>query len=340
MLRFGLYTIPQHPITDSPVRRFREALHQVRLARDAGFDAIATGQHFLSPPYQSLQTIPYLARLAAEAGHMRLVTGVLLLSMLNPVEVAENVATLDIISEGRVIFGVGLGYRDIEYEAFGVERRQRVGRFMEALEVVQRLWTQPQVTFEGQHFRLREAVCTVRPIQKPHPPIWIAANNDGAILRAARLGHAWFVNPHAALPTIERQMALYRQEVARAGHPLPADLPLGRELFIAPTREEAWRIARPYLEGKYQAYAEWGQDRALPGQESFRVSFEELARDRFILGTPEDAIAEIERYHQRLGANFFLFRVQWPGMENYHTLRVIELFGLHIIPYFRKKYGG
>ncbi|MCS7207638.1 MAG: LLM class flavin-dependent oxidoreductase [Dehalococcoidia bacterium] len=340
MVRFGLYVIPQHPVTDSPVRRFREAMHQVRLARDAGFDAIATGQHFLSPPYQSLQAVPFLARLAAETGTMRLVTGVLLLSMLNPVEVAESVATLDIISEGRVIFGVGLGYRDIEYEAFGVERRHRVGRFLEALDLVKRLWTQPQVTFESQHFRVREAVCTIRPLQKPYPPIWIAANNDSAILRAARLGHPWFINPHAALPTIERQMALYRQEVQRAGHTPPADIPLGRELFIAPTREEAWRLARPYLEGKYRAYAEWGQDRALPGQESFQVPFEELARERFILGTPEDAIAEIERYHQRLGANFFLFRVQWPGMENYHTLRVIELFGLHVIPYFRKKYGG
>jgi alkanesulfonate monooxygenase SsuD/methylene tetrahydromethanopterin reductase-like flavin-dependent oxidoreductase (luciferase family) len=233
-----------------------------------------------------------------------------------------------------------LGYRDVEYEAFGVERPHRVRRFLEALEVVRRLWTEPAVTFEGRFFRLRGATCTVRPLQKPHPPIWIAANNDGAILRAARLGYPWFLNPHATLSVLERQMALYRQGLAQAGHPPPSEVPLAREMFIAPTREEAWRIARPYLEGKYQAYAEWGQDRALPGQETFRLPWEELARDRFILGAPDEAIAEIERYHQRLGATFFLFRVQWPGMESHYALRVIELFGLHIIPYFRKKYGG
>jgi len=336
LIKFGIMVMPQHPLTDSPVKRFHETVELTHLAHKAGFDSIACGQHFLSPPYQNLQSIPLLARLAADSGPMEIILSVLLLPLYSPVEVAENVATLDVISEGRVVLGVGLGYRDIEYEAFNTSRRERTSRFMEALELIRRLWTEEEVTFEGRHFHLKGAVCTIRPVQKPHPPIWIAANNDEAIVRAGRLGCAWFLNPHATLTTLERQIKLYQEALAGAGRSMPSELPIIKEMHIAKTREEAIRVARPYLEGKYQAYADWGQDKALPGQESFRIPFEDLAKDRFILGNVEDVIQQIEEHRRRLGINHFIFRVWWPGMEAYHAYRAVELMGQHVIPYFKK----
>jgi Luciferase-like monooxygenase len=170
------------------------------LAKEAGFDALAAGHHYLSPPYQSLQSLPLLAWLADEAPGMDLCLSVLLLAMLNPVQVAEDVASLDIMSEGRVVFGIGIGYRDVEYQAFGMTSRDRVPRMMEALDLINRLWSQQVVTFEGRFFRLHDATCTIRPVQKPHPPIWIAANADPAVRRTARLGYSWFINPHAPCP--------------------------------------------------------------------------------------------------------------------------------------------
>src|SRR3954463_14052774 len=106
-MKFGLFVMPQQPRSDDPVRRFHEVVEQVRLARDAGFDAVAAGHHYLSPPYQSLQSLPLLSRLAAETGAMELVPSVLLLPLLNPVQVAEDVASLDVMSEGRCVFGIG-----------------------------------------------------------------------------------------------------------------------------------------------------------------------------------------------------------------------------------------
>jgi len=167
----------------------------------------------------------------------------------------------------------------------------------------------------------------------------IAANADSPVSRAGRLGYAWFINPHAALPTIERQWRLYKDAAVKAGHPIPATRPSIQELHVAPTREEAIATARPFLEAKYSAYAEWGQDKVLPGKESFRVGFEELARDRFILGSPKDVIEQLERRVDRLDCNLFVFRVGWPGMENYKQLKVIELMGEHVLPYFHRKYG-
>ena len=338
-MKFGISVMVQHPMTDPPVERFRQAVEQTALARDAGFDTIGSGHHYLSPPFQSLQNIPLLSRLAADSGDMNLCLSIILLALLNPVQVAEDVATLDIISGGRTIFGIGLGYRDIEFEAFGVKKGEAVARMLESLELIKRLWTEEDVTFEGKFFRVHNATSTIRPVQKPHPPIWIAANADAAVVRAGRLGYPWAVNPHAALPTIARQMERYKEALAGAAHPSPDDLPMLLEMHVAPTREEAVRIARPFLEAKYLAYADWGQDRVLPGEESFRIAFDSLAHDRFVLGSPDDVIEGIERRFEVLGCNHFIFRLGWPGMEHEKVMRVIELTGDRVLRYFRNKYG-
>ena len=111
------------------------------------------------------------------------------------------------------------------------------------------------------------------------------------------------------------------------------------ELHVAETREAAVETAGPHLAGKYAAYAAWGQDKALPGQESFRVSFDELAKDRFILGNPDDVIQQLEDRIARVDANYFIFRAGWPGMEIWKVLKVIELMGSKVLPHFHKKYG-
>src|SRR5207249_5705031 len=96
--------------------------------------------------------------------------------------------------------------------------------------------------------------CTVKPLRKATPLIWIGANADVAIRRAARLGDCWYINPHSTLATIERQIGLYRRALDEFGKPFPAELPMRREVFVAPTRAEAIRRAQPYLEEKYKAY--------------------------------------------------------------------------------------
>ena len=105
-----------------------------------------------------------------------------------------------------------------------------------------------------------------------------------------------------------------------------------RELYVAQDRETAYMESEPYLASKYAAYAAWGQDKALPGEESFSVPYQDLARDRFLLGSPEDVVGEIRRYEQELGVNYLIFRMQWPGMSQEQTLRQIELLGREVIP--------
>jgi alkanesulfonate monooxygenase SsuD/methylene tetrahydromethanopterin reductase-like flavin-dependent oxidoreductase (luciferase family) len=334
-MRFGLIVSKQHPPGVSMVDRFREHVDQVRAARAAGLDLIVMGQHYLSSPFQEMQTMPALARLAAEAGPMRIGATVLLLPLLNPVDVAEQVATLDVITEGRFVCGVGLGYREEEYEAFGIQGKERVPRFVESLEVIKRLWTEDEVTHRGRYFTLTRARLAMKPVQKPHPPVWFAANNDAAVARAARMADAWIINPHAKLAVLEQQMRLYRKALEEAGRPFPAELPIIKELYVAPDRRTAVQECRPFLEAKYKAYGAWGQDKALPAGDSFDMGFEELVRDRFVIGDPDECAREIRRYADALGVTTFVFRVQWPGMEQAKVLRSIQLLGERVVPALR-----
>ena len=342
-MKFGLFLNGQSLPEDAPMSvRIGESLEQTRAARDAGFDIVGAGQHYLAAPYQMPALYPFLARVAAEAGDMQVCSAITLVPLHNPVYVAETVATMDAICNGRFVFGVGLGYRDEEYTSFGVKREEIVPRLLEALEVIKLLWTGQEVDFQGRFYRVPRVTPVTLPIQKPHPPIWVAANNDGAIKRAARLGYAWLVNPHASVPTIAKQIGIYRQALRESGSPMPAELPMMRELYISRDMETAYNESRPYLASKYQVYASWGQDKALPGQESFAVPYEELAKDRFLVGSPEHVIEEIRRYEETLGVTHMFFRMQWPGLPHANVMREIELLGNYVIPAFKtfKKSGS
>ena len=156
-------------------QQWRDHLEQFRASRDAGFDIYCWAQHYLIDSFQHFQPLPVLARLAAEPGDMKLATSVLLLTLLNPVDVAEQVATLDHISEGRLILGLGLGYRPEECEAFGTRMSQHGARSSEGLELMVRLWTEEEVTHHGRYFHVTGARPTARPFQTPYPKIWLAA---------------------------------------------------------------------------------------------------------------------------------------------------------------------
>jgi len=235
-MRLGLALSVQHRPEDSQAARFAEHVEQVRLARAVGFSSIWSSQHYLSEPFTYFQPLPTLARMAAEAEGMMLGTGVLLLPLHQPVDLAEQLATLDVISGGRLIVGLGLGYRDAENEAMGVNPRERVGRFVEGLQALERLWSGEPVNYQGKHFQLREVRISMPPLQRPRPPIWLAANTDIGVRRAARLGDAWLMNPHTTLDALARQLALFRETRRAEGRPPGRETPTIKESRTRPCR--------------------------------------------------------------------------------------------------------
>ncbi len=335
-MKFGvsLSAIAQQPAGADMQQAFADICAYVGAARDLGFDMVYQGQHYLTNPYQQLQTMPLLARISAEARGMGLVA-TMLIPLHHPVDLAERVATMDVITGGNFTLSAALGYRDEEYDNFGVPRRTRVSRYLECLEAMRLLWSGEKVNYEGQYFRLQDAQLMLRPVQQPHPPVWVAANSDAAITRAARMGYIWYVNPHAKFDTISQQVEMYHEAAGAANSGAPDRLPLGREVFVGRTHEEAFANAAPYLGGKYEAYAQWGQDKALPGDENFREPFEDLARDRFVIGSPDEVVEELSRY-RALGMSHGCFRMMWPGMPLDDGIANLELFADRVAPQLRE----
>jgi alkanesulfonate monooxygenase SsuD/methylene tetrahydromethanopterin reductase-like flavin-dependent oxidoreductase (luciferase family) len=306
-------------------QQWLEQLEHFRACRDAGFDFVSWGHHWLIDPFQHFQPIPVLARFAAEAGAMDLVTGVLLTPLLNPVQVAEDIATLDHICRGRLIFGVGLGYRPEELEAAGATMAERVPRFEEGLALMKRLWTDDEVTHHGRFYRITGARPTARPYQRPYPRIWVAGMTEPAIRRAGRLGHSFYAIGTLSFEQLRQAHAVWRAALAGAGHAVPSEIPVHRELYVASTREDARTKARPAVEAKYRGYADHG----LPGVGATSVG--QFMDDPFVIGAPDECLEKLARLHE-LGVTHVALRLFWPGMTQAEALAMTELVAAKLLP--------
>jgi alkanesulfonate monooxygenase SsuD/methylene tetrahydromethanopterin reductase-like flavin-dependent oxidoreductase (luciferase family) len=339
-MQLGVYVNAQHPAGDDPGRRFAELVEQVRLIRTLGFDSIWGGEHHATPGYHYFPLLPLLQRLAAEADGLQVGTNLILLPLHNPVEVAEIGAFLDVITGGRFILGVGLGYRPEEFAIFGVPMAERVSRLAEGIEIIRRLWTEDAVTHHGRHWGLDGVTIRPRPLQEPRPPILVGSQVPAGIARAARIADGWLAVPVPSVHEFAAQAAAFAQARAAAG--LPPSRYVGRllEVACAPDEATAIRRAAPYLLAKYAAYLSWGipgisLDPGAPPEAQLR----RLAAERFAVGSPAQVIDALLAQH-RAGVTHATMRVSWPGMPQEHVLAGIELLGRAVLPEVRRRLAG
>lgn len=326
-MKVGLYLATQFTPETPMVAQVDNLVAQVRSARDNGFRSLWAAQHFITAPVQMLQTVPLLARLIPEAKGMQIGPNILVFPALNPVLVAEEAATLDWLSDGHYVLGLGLGYREDEFVALGAAFRDRVGRLREGIDLVRKLWTGERVTHAGKHFQVNDAGISLVPKQRPGPPIWIAAVVDKAIARAATLGDEWLITFYPTSKTLSGQLELYRRTRAEAGLPAAVDYPICRECYVGETMTRALDEAKGPLQYKYAAYASWGQDDILDAADRFDQPFESFKKDRFIIGDEAHVRDELLRYRDELGVQHFTLRMQWPGLEQGLVLKSIERMG-------------
>ena len=326
-MKLGLYLATQFTPGTPLGPQAANLVEQVRAARAAGFESLWAAQHFITAPVQMFQTVPLLARLAPEAEGMRIGPNILVFPALNPVLVAEEAATMDWLCGGRYVLGLGLGYREAEFTALGAPHRSRAGRLREGVELVRRLWTEDRVTHRGRHFTVEDAGLSLKPKQRPGPPIWIAAVVEKAIERAAALGDEWLITFYPTVRTLAGQLAHYREARAAAGRPPAAEYPLCRECHVGATMAQALADAEGPMRYKYAAYASWGQDDILDEADRFDQPFDRFRADRFIVGDEAWVKDEIERYRDTLGIRHFIMRMQWPGLDQRRVLDSIERLG-------------
>ncbi|HTZ36235.1 MAG TPA: LLM class flavin-dependent oxidoreductase [Stellaceae bacterium] len=319
-MKVGLFVNTQFPEGESVAARIPDLIAQVSAAREAGFASLWFPHHWLTHPLQMLQLTPVMSYLAAHAPGMTIGPDILILPPLNPVHVAEEAATLDVLTGGNFILGVGLGYREPEFEAFGVPLRERAPRFSEAIGLMRRLWTEDRVTHQGRFYSVSDAGIGVKPLQPGGPPIYIAAQAEASVRRAARIGDAWLMVNIAGLAALAPLVETYRAALAEHGR-TPREYPITLECYVGESQASAHEECRGPLEFKYRAYAAWGMESgaALP--------FAEFARDRFVIGDKSAVREEIARYGELVGADHFIMRCHWPGLPQERVLGSIRRLG-------------
>jgi alkanesulfonate monooxygenase SsuD/methylene tetrahydromethanopterin reductase-like flavin-dependent oxidoreductase (luciferase family) len=320
-MKIGMFINTQFPEGDNVAARVPELVEQVRVARQSGFRSLLFPHHYLTAPLQMLQIAPLMAYLLREAEGMTIGGNILLLPLLNPVHIAEESATIDVLSGGKFILGVGLGYREGEFDAFGISLKERAPRFSEAIGLMRRLWTEDRVTHQGRFYSVKDHGISLKPVQPNGPPVWVAGLVEAAVKRAARIGDAWLIANATTLGATEPLMKIYRETLASLGKTV-TEFPIARECYVGTNHRTAMDECRAALEYKYNSYAAWGME-----SPTAHMSFEEMARDRFIIGDKVFVKEEIARWEETLGVNHMIMRVQWPGLPQDQVLGSIRRLG-------------
>lgn len=259
-----------------------ETAEWAQLAEELGYDFVSGGEHFMTGHTSGAQTIlPVLAVAAGATKRIRLLSAILFFPLYHPTMVAKLTTTLDIASGGRLTLGVGVGGEiPSDFRALGLSSRERGARTNEGLALLRRLWTEEHVTHSGRFFPLEDITLLPKPIQKPHPPIWVAGRRDAAMRRAALYGDGWlpyFYSPQQYQDSKSR----ITQEAATEGRDI-SDFQWGLFAFIAitDTLEEGARLAGHELVRRYRT----NRDPL------------EIAHEYAIFGPPEACVKRIQEY--------------------------------------------
>ncbi len=321
-MKFGLFISTQFNADQNLGGAIKFMTEEAQMAADCGFESIWCPHHYVTDPMRMFQPHETLARLSASVPNLRIGTGILLLSMMNPVQVAEQAATLDWMTDGGYVLAAGLGYRQEEFQSMGVNPKHRLSRFVEAIEVIRRLWTEERVTHHGQHFHLDQIGLSARPKKPEGCPIWIGGAVPPAVERAANLGDAWLASFTTEPNTMRALFEIYRKALPKSKTP---EMPMCRECFLGDSEADALDKCAETLIEKYAAYASWNNQH-VANERPFAERFDEYRRNRFLIGDAAQLTDEVARYRDELGVTTLMLRMNWPGTNFADSLSSIRRF--------------
>lgn len=317
-----------------PREHFDSLLRQVEAAQRNGITYITIGQHFLYGDLRWLQPVPVLARLAGETDDdVKLGITITVVPFYNPVILAEEIATLDVVTGGRLRFGVGLGYRSEEFKLLGIPYEERVGRTEEALELMRRIWTEDRVDFHGQHFTLEDGRPHISPIQTPHPPIWMGAHSRAGARRAGRFGDAMIIPPETEIDEIQARLEIMKEGFAERGVPFTHQ-PLRRNVMVADTHDEAVDRFIEVSQDRYLAYAEKELD--ILDADALRKDFIGTVGAHAVLGSHDEVVEELRRVAREIPVDPIIVKPQWPTMSPDDVVDYLDTLGRQVIPAIRE----
>jgi alkanesulfonate monooxygenase SsuD/methylene tetrahydromethanopterin reductase-like flavin-dependent oxidoreductase (luciferase family) len=328
-MKFGML-ISDAPRSVDPLEQFDGLLRQIEAGQRNGLSHFVIGQHFLYGELRWLQPIPLLARLAAEVDEdVRLGITILLAPLYNPVILAEELATLDIVTRGKLDIGLGLGYRSDEFDLLNVPFKQRVSRFEECLEIMKLCWAMEDFDYHGRHHQIEGATPHIACVQEPHPPIWIGAHSRAGARRAGLVGDNFIIPPEYDIHEMRVRLGIMADGFAKRGKTM-GHQPLRRNTFVGATTDEAIASFVDVSKDRYLTYAAKELDVYDP--ETLSRNYYETVKDSVAVGTAEEVVAHFAEVARELPVDPILVRPQWPNMDIDHVIEVIDTMGREVVP--------
>jgi alkanesulfonate monooxygenase SsuD/methylene tetrahydromethanopterin reductase-like flavin-dependent oxidoreductase (luciferase family) len=313
---------------------YRSELDLVEQAERLGFDTIWLTEHHFADDGYSPSIIPLAAAIAARTERVRIGFNLLLLPLHNAVRVAEDIATLDVLSGGRIDVGVGQGYARHEFAGYGIDRRARLGLFREGLDVLRGLWTNDTFSYRGTHYTIDEARLMPKPVQQPMPPLWIGATSTPGVRRAGLRGAnlLGLTNP--------RLQQVYENARTEAGYDLDDAKALQLHwTHVGATDDDAWAEAAAHFHHLLAVYAQWLVEAEDPGNtvrnvdvppaEALRTSKPVLFQPVF--GSPDTVVTALNRSIARVRTTHLALGVL-PGIDPRVTGASMERFAAEVAP--------
>ena len=349
-MKFALFILASWTEKDTSAqsRIYGEALEQVEFAEELGFDSVWVAEHHSSRYGIFPSLTPILSYMAARTKKIRIGTGVSVLPFHNPIRLAEEAAMLDLLSQGRLEFGVGRGSADYEYGNFKVDFDSRDQRTQEVLDVILGLWTTPEFTYNGKYYQVDGLTIAPTPLQQPHPPVFLAVSRTPASIDVAVDRDlpilTTFSTPEAANLAL---FDLYAQRCADAGKPHNLDRsPFFRFVHLAEDEKEAREYPRDALTwcrdiGGYRRTIthgdeiNWDLDHWRRTRTVTPASFESEAQTTTYFVTPDQCVQRIRNLQDNHGIGYFGASMSFGSMGHAEVMRSMELFGKEVMPKFR-----
>lgn len=311
-MQIGMSLTTSYGIERDPKTLMDGLTEQVKAMAEFGFASLSLGDHHVTRN-NYFQVLPTMSHLSAYTGDMRLIP-LFLLPFYNPILLAEQLAMLDVISGGRTTVISGLGHQPEAHDAFETPQRLRVSRFTETFEIMRLLWERDEATYSGRHYNFSGVSINPKPISQPLP-MWIGANADPAVRRAARIADAWVISPGWTPDYIEERLRFYRGALEEFGRSDEvSELVIRRDLHLAQTWEGAMHEAEVLYERGYRGFGE------------------REMQDSLIVGDAASCIDTLERLGN-MGATHILFRCALDEPEQ--AMQTIHVLGEEVIPRFR-----
>jgi alkanesulfonate monooxygenase SsuD/methylene tetrahydromethanopterin reductase-like flavin-dependent oxidoreductase (luciferase family) len=340
-MRFGVQFRPQAPPDASwIVERWEQVIAAAVTAEEAGFDGVFLPEHHMMADGYPPSPWAGLGAISARTTRVDLGTAVYLLPLRHPVHTAEDAAMLDVVSGGRLRFGVGIGNYAPEFELYGWNKRQQVSRYEEALDVLKAAWAGEELDHTGRHFTAKGRILP-RPVGAQ---LWMGATTPVGVERVARYGCKWIMGPLQRRELVAELTELYHEKGREYGTSDDLGVVLLRDGFVADSLADVEKLWWPIIAAEHWRYftklPRFTGERTGPtfsGIESAEgLDFERHREDRMIAGSPQDCIAQIRRFEEQLGLDYLImtFRVGG-GPSAEHELEAIRRFGAEVIPAFR-----